>query len=287
MQPLILDLDDSVGALPDAVRVDVRDWHDRLRFACSLRQLQAFGEHLSTLLPASYSTIFFGSGDFHHLSLPLIARAAATSPQPLRVLVFDNHPDNMRFPFGVHCGSWVSRVASLPTVSHIDVVGITSGDIGLAHAWENRLGPLYRGRLRYWSIGVDTGWARRIGLAHAFRNFDSADAMMAALLDELGSDDAAVYLSIDKDVLDPSEARSNWDQGCLRVAHLEAAIAAFRDRLVGSDVNGEVSLAHYPQRWKRLLSAVDQQPVLDAASLAALQSQQHAVNLALWQAFST
>ncbi len=287
MQPLILDLDDSVGALPDAMRVDVRDWHDRLRFACSRRQLQAFGEHLSTLLPASYGTIFFGSGDFHHLSLPLIGRAAAASPQPVRVLVFDNHPDNMRFPFGVHCGSWVSRVAALPTVSHIDVVGITSGDIGLAHAWENRLGPLYRGRLRYWSIGVDTGWASRIGLAHAFRNFDSADAMMAALLDGLGSDDAAVYLSIDKDVLDPSEARSNWDQGCLRVAHLQAAIAALRDRLIGSDVNGEVSLAHYPQRWKRLLSAVDQQPTLDAASLAALQLQQHAVNLALWQAFST
>jgi len=277
--------------LPGAARVDLHDWHDRLRFACSRRQLQAFGEHLSTLLaalvPAPHGTIFFGSGDFHHLSLPLIERTAASHPQPLRVLVFDNHPDNMRFPFGVHCGSWVSRVAALPTVARVDVIGITSSDITLTHAWENRLGPLYGGRVRYWSIGVDTRWANRIGLAHAFRNFGSADAMMAALLDDLGSDDAAVYLSIDKDVLDPSEARSNWDQGCLHLRHLQAAIAALRGRLIGSDVNGEVSLARYPQRWKRMLSAVDQQPIPDATSLAALQSQQHSVNLALWQAFST
>ena len=287
MQPLILDLDGSVGALPGALRVPLRDWHDRLRFACSHRQLQAFGEHLTTLLPPSHGTTFFGSGDFHHLSLPLIERIAADCREPVQVLVFDNHPDNMRFPIGMHCGSWVSRVASLPMVARVDVVGITSRDITLAHALENRLRPLYDHRLRYWSIGVDTRWASRIGLGHAFRNFDTSAAMMTALLRELDGHAFPVYLSIDKDVLDPTEALTNWDQGCLRVAHLQAAIAALRPRLIGSDINGEISLAHYPQRWKRMLSAIDRQPTPDAAALAAMQAQQHAVNLALWQAFST
>ncbi len=279
MQPLILDLDASVGTLPSETRVDLRDWHDRLRFACSLRQLQLFDQQVSSCLPASHGTVLFGSGDFHHLSLPLIART--TTSRPMRVLVFDNHPDNMRFPFGVHCGSWVSRVAALPHVARVDVVGITSQDIAADHAWENRLFPLYRGRLRYWSIGVETGWSGRLGLRHAFRNFDTASAMMAALLDDFALDDCPVYLSIDKDVLAPDEARSNWDQGCLRVADLEHAIAALRHRLIGSDINGEVSIANYPQRWKRVLSAIDGQPDLDDKTLAAYQAQQHSVNLRL------
>ncbi len=279
MQPLILDLDASVGTLPGEVRVDLRDWHDRLRFACSLRQLQLFDRQVASCLPALHGTVLFGSGDFHHLSLPLIART--TTHRPMRVLVFDNHPDNMRFPFGVHCGSWVSRVAALPHVARVDVVGITSQDIAAAHAWENRLLPLHRGRLRYWSIGVETSWSRRLGLRHAFRSFDTASAMMAALLEDFALDDSPVYLSIDKDVLAPDEARSNWDQGCLRVVDLEHAIIALRHRLIGSDINGEVSIANYPQRWKRVLSAIDGQPELDEKTLAAYQAQQHAVNLRL------
>src|SRR3989442_1305174 len=79
----------------------------------------------------------------------------------------------MRFPWGVHCGSWVRRVALHPAVSHVHVAGITSGDIGRAHAWENYLTPLRAGRLSYWSAGVDTGWARRLGVDAAFRGFAS------------------------------------------------------------------------------------------------------------------
>ncbi len=288
MQPLILDLDDSVGSLPSEIRIPLRDWHDRLRFACSERQLRAFRNVLATTLPAQHGTVFFGSGDFHHLSLPLIERAAASAAQSVHVVVFDNHPDNMRFPFGVHCGSWVSRVAALPKVQRVDVVGITSRDIAFAHAWENRLRPLYRGKLRYWSIGVDTGWASAMGLAHAFRNFDTAEAMMTTLLHELDAIASPFYLSIDKDVLDPVDACTNWDQGCLRTTHLQAVIALLRNRrrLIGSDVNGEVSLARYPQWWKRMLSAVDSQPAPDADTLKGFQLQQHAVNAALWESFS-
>lgn len=286
MRPLVLDLDGSVGALPGAIRLPFRDCHDGLRFACSMRRLRAFGLRLPAGLPAAHGSVFLGSGDFHHLSLPLIERAAARQRRALRVLVFDNHPDNMRFPFGVHCGSWVSRIAASPRIAQVDVVGITSGDIGLAHAWENRLLPLYRGKLRYWSLGVDTAWATRVGLAHAVRGFASVDALMAALLREIAGMDAPVYLSIDKDVLDPAEARSNWDQGRLRVSHLTAAIAALRGKVVASDVCGEVSHAHYPQAWKRLLAALDRQPAPDPALLPAWQSQQHAVNLRLWQALS-
>lgn len=286
MPAQILDLDGSVGTLPGAVRIDLRHWHDRLRFACSSAQLRAFDGVLHELLPAPSGPVFYGSGDFHHLSLALIQRVATRHGQPIRVLVLDNHPDNMRFAFGVHCGSWVARVAALPGVSRVDVAGITSHDIAAAHAWENRLLPLYRRNLHYWSIGVDVRWASRIGLGPAFRAFHDSDAMCAALVEELASDHSPVYLSIDKDVLHPDEAHTNWDQGCLRSMQVLRIIQALRPCLLGSDVNGEVSLARYPQRWKRMLSALDRQQDPDTTMLASWQAQQHVVNLALLQALA-
>src|SRR6185437_14562738 len=129
----------------------------------SLGTMRRFTAQLDAQLPAQYGTVFTGSGDFHHLSWPLIARLKPA--QSIQVVVLDNHPDNMRFPFGVHCGSWVRRVAALPFVEHVHVLGITSHDIGAGHAWENYLAPLLRGKLTYWSMGVDTGWSRRLGIA--------------------------------------------------------------------------------------------------------------------------
>jgi hypothetical protein len=55
---------------------------------------------------------------------------------------------------------------------------------------------------------------------------------------------------------------------------------------VASDVTGEISIARYPQRWKRWLAALDRQPDADPASLPAQQARQHVVNQALWQALT-
>lgn len=280
MRPVILDFDGSVGEWPGATRFVYRQWHDSLRFACSRRRLAALGRRL----PRVSGTVFLGSGDFHHLTLPLVGRLAARG---VHVLVFDNHPDNMRFPFGVHCGSWVARLAAMPQVARVDVVGISSADIGWRHAWENHLWPLYRGRVRYWSTGVDVGWARRVGLGHAVLGFADVATLMTAVSDMLAKERAPVYLSIDKDVLSPDEASTNWDQGRLRVADLLHAIDLVRPRLVGSDVTGEISIADYPQRWKRWLSALDRQPTIDRAALPDLQARQLAVNQVLWRALSS
>ncbi|MDR1075505.1 MAG: arginase family protein [Xanthomonadaceae bacterium] len=281
---LQLDLDGSTGALAGALRPPLREWHDRLRFACSLGQLRRFDAALSAQLPERYGTVLLGSGDFHHLSLPLIGRIAQRAQAPFRVVVFDNHPDNMRFPFAVHCGSWVWRAAALPAVSRVEVVGITSSDIGLAHSWENHLRPLYRGKVRYWSTGVAVDWAHRLGLRHAFRSFDSIDRLSEAFLDELDAGPVSTYLSVDKDVLATSEAHTNWDQGQMRVSHLLEAIERLRGHLVGSDITGEVSLARYPQWWKRCLSALDEQPGIGTEQLALWQVRQHAINARLLDA---
>ncbi|MDB5815114.1 MAG: hypothetical protein JWM03_949 [Rhodocyclales bacterium] len=273
---LVLDFDASLQAFPDADIVPLTDWQEAVRFGCGMTTWRKLASELQAKIPPDHGTVFMGSGDFHHISHLLIARCPST--QPFDVVVFDNHPDNMRFPFGIHCGSWVRHVAALPHVRTVHVVGISSGDVGWRHAWENYLLPLYAGRIHYWTLGVDTRWAGVVGLASRFHSFTHRKALIEAFIAWLQRDDTSVYLSIDKDVLDASVARTNWDQGHFLLEDIERVIAELQGRLVGSDITGEISIHHYRARWKRWLSAMDEQPVIAPEQLAAWQAQQIAVN---------
>ncbi|HEY0180677.1 MAG TPA: arginase family protein [Dokdonella sp.] len=283
--PLVLDFDGSVGPLPDATVLALGAHQEAIRFGCGLRRFRAVVAEIERRLPADYGTAFLGSGDYHHLSWPLIARRAADGP--FEVVVFDNHPDNMRFPFGVHCGSWVRRVAALAHVARVHVVGIGSADVSAAHAWENYLTPLRRGRLVYWTVGVDVRWAARLGLGATFRAFDAPAALLDRFADEQRGATAPVYLSIDKDVLRADVARTNWDQGRFGEDDLAHGIGLLAGRVIGSDVTGDVSAYRYRSWWKRRLSALDEQPEIDAAQLADWQAQQHALNLRLLRRIET
>ncbi|EIM04315.1 arginase family protein [Rhodanobacter denitrificans] len=276
-RPVVLDMDHSVGPLADRLVVPLEHWQETLRFGCSLAALRRFSQGLDEVLPSTCGTVMLGSGDFHHLSWPLIARVARTQRR-FQVVVLDNHPDNMRYAFGVHCGSWVRRVALLPQVSHVHVLGISSTDIDRRHAWANYLSPLRQGRVSYWSVGVDVGWAQRAGLAHAMRGFDSADDLVATFGEQQRTAPQPTYLSIDKDVFAQDVARTNWDQGSLRLQHAVELIGSLRGGLVGSDITGEISAYRYRSWWKRRLSAMDAQPTIDERELARWQGQQHVLN---------
>jgi hypothetical protein len=167
----------------------------------------------------------------------------------------------------------------LPQVRRVHVLGITSPDVGWRHAWENHWSPIFRGKLCYWTLGVDTRWARPLGLGKGFCSFASAGALVDAFVAGLAANiPGAAYLSIDKDVLSPEVARTNWDQGCLDLDKVRQIIEAFSGKLIGSDITGEISVHHYETRWKRWLSAVDEQPAIHPAELAAWQAQQMHVN---------
>jgi hypothetical protein len=282
--PLILDFDNSVGPIPGATELALSDWQEAIRFGCTLSTFKRLREHLDTRMPADYGTVLMGSGDYHHLTWPLVQRQRSRGP--FQLVVFDNHPDNMRFPWGVHCGSWVRRVAMLPYVTHVHVVGITSGDIGAKHAWENYLRPLQAGKLSYWCMDVDVGWARRWGLTHAFHRFDDPDALTGAFLEQLRQAPQATYLSIDKDAFSVDTARTNWDQGRLEERHAMAIIEALRGRIIASDINGEVSAYQYTTWWKRLLSGMDGQSPIPQSELDAWQAQQRALNSRLLAAIA-
>jgi len=283
--PVILNFDGSISSMPDAVSLNLTDWQERIRFAASRRAFRALEWKLESSLPspADCGTYFLGSGDYHHISYLLIKRLRgfrrqAGEGQKLDVVILDNHPDNMRYPFGIHCGSWVSHLAALPFIGHIDVAGITSSDIAIAHAAENRLLPLLRGKLTYWSVGVNVRWAHNIGLGRAFRNFANIKKMSEVLLRERGTRSNPLYFSLDKDVLAPSAAQTNWDQGVMKRAELEIIIRALRPRMIAADIVGEVSSYHYKSIFKRFLSRLDGQKEVSSAELQSWQAAARKLN---------
>ena len=259
-RPLALDFDASVFELcADETRIALGQWREAIRFGCSWSDFSRLEKHLDLVLPDDYGCVFIGNGDFHHLTLHLLRRVLrrADIAGPVDLIVCDNHPDNMRYPFGLHCGSWVSHAAALEGVRHVHVLGICSPDITLAHAWENRLGPFIRRKLTYWSVNARAGWLKCIGRGDFCRAFSTADALIEAFLPVLGRAAGGVYLSIDKDVLGPDVVKTNWDQGVFTASHLRSLITACCGAVVGADICGDVSEYVYAGWFKRFLNRLD------------------------------
>lgn len=277
---LVLNFDAAAGELPGASVIALESWQERIRFGCSWRQFRQLAQHLKPQLPERYGCVFTGSGDYHHLSYFLLSQLPAG--QPVQVIICDNHPDNMRYPFGIHCGSWVYWASRLPQVAEIHVVGISSGDIGLRHAWENHWSPLCNGKLTYWSVNQPASWTRLAGGRPGGRNFPDAGALLTALFDHTGH--LPVYLSIDKDVLSPEVVSTNWDQGTFVTRDLLALITRCAGMLIGADITGDVSLWRYQHWFKRWLSAADGQSSPSGAQIREWQRRQHELNRHLLQA---
>jgi len=282
--PVILDFDRSVSPLPEVRSIPLGDWQERLRYGCSLKALNEIAPLLDRAGIGLPSLTFLGSGDFHHLSYLLIRRLRARGP--FQVIVFDNHPDAMRYPWGIHCGSWVHHVCRLPFVTRVTVIGITSQDIGWGHLWENDLRSLYSGKLFYISLSPVTRLARLIGLS-AIEEFKEDPARLPRFIAEelFKRDPGPVYLSIDKDVLSPSVVQTNWDQGILKEEALFEALKVIKPRLIAGDVTGEISFHAYRKWWKRLLSRWDGQSPLQPPDLDRLQQTQQAFNRKLFDLF--
>lgn len=279
--PLILDFDGSVLPVSeDECRLSLGEWQEAIRFGCTFAACARLESHLHGKLPEAYGCAFTGSGDYHHLSLLLLrglARRRGPAAPPLTLVVCDNHPDNMRYPFGLHCGSWVRHAAALAAVAHIHVLGITSGDITARHAWENYLSPFWRKKLTYWSIGRGAGWLRLLGWGEYGRRFDSPGALVDAFLPVLRKA-GEVYLSLDKDVFSPELVRTNWDQGVFELDHAAAIMTGCRDKLAGADITGDISDYAYTGRLKRLLSRLDGQTTLTPEEISGSQVVQRELN---------
>lgn len=279
--PLILDFDGSVLPIqPDERRLDLRAWEEEIRYACPWSGFKRLEKHLAQTMPTQPGCVFLGSGDFHHVSLALLKHTLAQTHVPLDLIICDNHPDNMRYPFGLHCGSWVTHAARLEAIRHVHVLGITSPDICWAQAWQNRLTPLIKNKLTYWSLGQPAGWLGLLGLGDRHKNFAHSAELIQAF-SHTRDGQVPVYLSVDKDVLSTEIIQTNWDQGRFSRQDLRAIIDLFPGRLTGADLCGDVSAYDYKSRFKRLLTRLDGQKSPSQHDLRAWQQAQQALNIEL------
>jgi arginase family enzyme len=276
LRTLILDFDGSVGPMEGADAIPLGELQEAIRFSCRISMLRRLQADLEPRLRADPPVVFMGSGDYHHVSYMLIERLRRLNTR-IQVLVFDNHPDNMRYPFGIHCGSWVWHVSRLPFVARVHVVGITSTDVERLHVIENHLAPLRSGRVVYWCVGRNLAALRLLGVRES-QSFVSVADMLARLGATLSDTREPVYLSIDKDVLARDVVQTNWDQGVMRLEQLTSAIQMLQGRIVASDVVGDVSSYRYRSRVKRFLSFIDGQPQIPNHNLSEWQADHHQVN---------
>ena len=223
---------------------------------------------------------FLGSGDFHHVT-SLLLEALPEECKPLTLVLIDNHPDWTHLPPAYHCGNWVSLVLQQRWVDSVVMIGQNSDDLEAGNLWFSPFEDLYAGRLRLYpyakecifaplrwprQVRAATGTERRAGGTNMFfktvksKGIDRVAGEIAASL--AGTN---VYISIDKDVLDPDYALTDWDQGKLSLAELAAVIQkiAASCNLVGADICGEMA----PNPLKGPLKQID--------SMRLWQSQRH------------
>ena len=273
----ILDID---GSLPDqpaisraiaegrAQRVVLRDVERAVRLWASGGDMRALEARLGAIAPPPGSgplVTFYGSGDYHHLATALISAVAS----PVSVIHFDNHPDWVRVPATHNCGGWVNRTLALPQVARVVTLGVCSDDLVLPQLKTGNLPALSSGRLEVhpWRAAPSRVWGR-IGDGFGHRQVGRhlvwnclADRDWPAFLDRLLArlPTESVWVTIDKDVLRPADATTNWDQGQMPLEALRYALGriARSRRIVGVDVCGEYSPPRFDGLVKRIAAWLD------------------------------
>ena len=169
------------------------------------------------------------TGDYHYLSRFWLEKVAEEScDSPFALVLFDHHPDMQEPAFGgiLSCGGWArDAFQGIPNLTQVLMVGINP-DLEL-----EILDLVFEG-----VFAVTSEELRHTGDAL------SSDVIeMFSLLDP----GIPVYISIDSDVLIKDFARTDWDQGSMTLAQMEAAVlrATAGHRLLGADICGGLTRA--------------------------------------------
>ena len=157
---------------------------------------------------------FIDSGNYHYVTKFWTDRIH----EPFVLIVFDHHPDMQPalFEHILSCGSWVTDVLeSNPDCRKVIIVGASEELI-------RSVPDEYTERVHFYSdsdLNHEKSWER--------------------FAKEVISE--PVYISIDKDVLSPEYAITNWDQGVMSLKELKKLldIILLHHPVLGVDVCGE------------------------------------------------
>ena len=159
---------------------------------------------------------FLDSGNYHYLSKFWLEKIE----KPYSLVVFDHHTDMQESAFFgmLSCGSWIKEVLEEhPYIKEVCVVGPPKAAI-------EQCEPNLASRVVFL-----TQEELEAGILEKWQEFLENEKELP------------VYLSIDKDVLCLEDARTNWDQGEMKLEDMEEMIKqVFQKRnVLGIDVCGE------------------------------------------------
>lgn len=204
---------------------------------------------------------FLGSGDYHYMTKILTDRIF----RPFSLLQIDNHPDMQPPAFGdiLSCGGWVRKMLETNQfLRKVAIMGIDPELAGECGGFSGRVSVLTRddlgggtgcslgsgGTLRNLGSGR-TGRSREEAAENGNKSGDSRNAEEKAperrtgflsdwLDNSLGDND--IYISIDKDVLSPEFAKTDWSQGSMTLGLLSEILqkAGTKRRVLGVDICG-------------------------------------------------
>ena len=167
------------------------------------------------------------TGDYHYVSRFWLEKAASENPgRPFALLLFDHHPDMQEPAFGdvISCGGWArDAFKSIDELSQVLMMGINP-DLELEF-----LDLMFDGVLAVTSEDF----------RHTGDKLGTDVTEMISLLEP----GIPVYVSIDLDALTQDCARTNWDQGTMTMAQLEAVLDAVSvsHEILGVDVCGGIT----------------------------------------------
>lgn len=284
---IILDVDGSVVrqkrllAQYQPTVIPLQEKSEALRYWCRIEEMERLRQLLvSWVGTVKGKVIFYGSGDYHHLAYLGIS----LMDEPATVIHFDNHTDFAKSPRGyIHAGSWVIKVLALSHVHKVIQLGI-DGDLSLRKDIPLPLGPITHeislicngkvevypnsmrrsvlmGRIRATlpCVEFEPGLLTTRATWKNMRDYGGIAATLERILLTLPTE--AVYLTIDKDVLNEGDCFSNYTglQGTLTLDELLMAISLLGQskRIIGVDVCGDGSYSAafgYPHPLKRLVA---------------------------------
>lgn len=158
---------------------------------------------------------FIGSGNYHYVTFILLKEIK----KPFTLVLFDNHPDigldNNPHENLLSCGSWVSfALKEIPLLQRVVIIGPTTITSHFSTDPRVVIFP-FDGRHDYSIKSV-------LSVIHT----------------------GNVYISIDKDVLNTTDAATNWDQGIMDMTRLNRFLEAIliAKKAEGIDICGEVPI---------------------------------------------
>ena len=164
------------------------------------------------------------TGDYHYISRFWLEKAADEHPgRPFALLLFDHHPGMQEPAFGnvISCGGWVrDAFTKYDELAQVLMLGINP-DLELEI-------------LDYVFDGVLAATSE--DFKHTGDSLGQDVIEMISLLEP----GIPVYVSVDTDVFTKDYARTDWDQGCMTLAQMEAVLTkvARSHEILGVDICG-------------------------------------------------